>query len=262
MDTYQNHENIIAKAKNVWTEMTKTHPEHFDAKLFDENLLDLLSQNSNTVIAVISLKDYRKLYLSKNVKDIWGYSIEDNSILGILQYVNMMSFNHALFPIIAGQWYIKCLKSVAYEDKTNQKIAFIGAQFKTRFGQTKRTFIQTGHLEEDTNRNPINIINSIQDISHLMKDDFWWGRYAYGTDGQKVKYYHSSIGKAVDGDIVSDREKDILKLIQQGLDSPEIADKLCLSLSTIHTHRKNMLARTGMKDVTALLQIALSMGMI
>lgn len=242
--------------------MTKTHPEQFDTKLFDENLLDLLSQNSNTVIAVIGLKDYRKLYLSKNVNDIWGYRIEDNSILGVLQYVNMLSFNHALFPIIAGNWYIKCLKSVAYEDKINQKIAFVGAQFKTRFGQTKRTFIQTGHLEEDTDRNPINIINSIQDISHLMKDDFWWGRYAYGDDCQKVKYYHSSVGKAVDGDIVSDREKDILKLIQQGLDSPEIADKLCLSLSTIHTHRKNMLARTGMKDVTALLQIALSLGMI
>ena len=257
MDAHQNHENIIAQAKNVWVEMTKAHPEYFDT-----NLLDLLSQNSNTVIAVISLKDYRKLYLSKNVKDIWGYNIEDNLVLGILQYVNMMSFNHALFPIIAGKWYLNCLNSVAYKDKINQKVAFIGAQFKTRIGQTKRTFIQTGHLEEDTDRNPINIINSIQDISHLMKDDFWWGRYAYGEDGQKVKYYHSSIGKAVDGDIITDREKDILRLIQQGFDSAEIADKLCLSLATIHTHRKNMLARTGMKDVTALLQIALSIGMI
>lgn len=262
MGTHHNHENIITQAKNVWTEMTKMHPKHFDAKLFDENLLNLLSRNSNTVIAVISLKDYQKLYLSKNVKDIWGYNFEGNSILGMLQYVNMMSFNHALFPIIAGQWYLKCLNSVAHEDKINQKIAFIGAQFKTRFGQTKRTFIQTGHLEEDIHRNPINIINSIQDIGHLMKDDFWWGRYVYGDDCQKIKYYHSSFGKAIDGDIISDREKDILRLIQQGFDSPEIADKLCLSLFTIHTHRKNMLARTGMKDVTALLQIALSIGMI
>jgi DNA-binding CsgD family transcriptional regulator len=262
MDINQNYENIIAQAKNVWTDMTKTHPEHFDAKLFDEVLLDLLSQNSNTVFAAIGLKDYRKLYLSRNVKDIWGYSVENNSILGILQYVKMMSLNHALFPIIAGKWYIKCLKSVLYEDKTNQKVAFVGAQFKTSSGQVKRTFIQTGHLEEDHDRNPINIINSIQDISHFMKDDFWWGRYAYGDEPQKVKCYHSTMGKHTDGDIISDREKDILRLIHQGLDSPEIADKLCLSLATVHTHRKNMLARTGMKDITGLLHVALSIGMI
>jgi DNA-binding CsgD family transcriptional regulator len=262
MDTNQNHENIIAQAKNVWKEMTKTHLEHFDAKLFDEIVLDLLSQNSNTVIAVIGLKDYRKLYLSKNVKEIWGYSVENNSILGILQYVKMMSFNHALFPIIAGKWYINCLNSVPYDDKINQKIAFVGAQFKTIFGQTKRTFVQTSHLEEDADRNPINIINSIQDISHFMKDDFWWGRYAYGAEPQKVKYYHSAMGKSIEGDIISDREKDVLRLIQQGLDSPEIADKLCLSLATVHTHRKNMLARTGMKDMTGLLQVALSIGII
>ena len=109
MGITQNYESIIAQAKNVWKEMTQSHPEHFDTKLFDEFLLDLLSENSNTVIAVVSLKNQQKLYISKNVKDIWGYSIESDSILGILQYVNMMSFNHALFPIIAGKWYIKCL---------------------------------------------------------------------------------------------------------------------------------------------------------
>ena len=262
MGITQNYESIIAQAKNVWKEITQSHPERFDTKLFDEFLLDLLSENSNTVIAVISLKNYQKLYISKNVTDIWGYSIESDSVLGILQYVNMMSFNHALFPIIAGKWYIKCLKSVPYEDKVGQKIAFVGAQFKTRFGQTKRTFIQTAHLEEDADRNPINIINSIQDISHLMKDDFWWGRYTYGNDSQKVKYYHSSLGKTVEGDIISEREKDILRLIQQGFESAEIAQKLFLSIATVHTHRKNMLARTGMKDVTGLLQVALSIGLL
>lgn len=261
MDTIQNQENIISQAKNIWTEMTKAHSEHFDRKLFDEILLDLLSQNSNTVMAVINLKDHDKFYISKNAEEIWGYNLNDSK-LGILHYIRMVSFNHALFPIIAGKWYLKCLKSTLYEDKINQKVAFVGAQFKTNSGQTKRTFIQTGHLEEDADRNPINIINSIQDISHLMKDDFWWGRFSYGENNQQVKYYHSSMGRSTDSDIISDREKDVLRLIQQGLDSPEIADKLCLSLSTVHTHRKNMLARTGMKDVTGLLQVALSIGII
>jgi DNA-binding CsgD family transcriptional regulator len=257
-----NHDDIISQARNIWADIVKNHPDVSEAKSYDENSLDLLSQNSNSVIAIISLKDYKQLYISNNVEKIWGYSHETNPIIGVLQYVKIIAFEHALFPLIAGRWYLKCVKSLAYEEKINQKIIFVGAKFKTRFGKTIRTFIHTSHLDEDADRNPINVINSIQDISHFMKDDFWWMRFSSGEHSENIKYYTSSTGKTFEGDIISDREKDILRLINQGMDSPEIAETLFLSLATIHTHRKNMLARTGMKDVTALLQIALSIGMI
>ncbi len=257
-----NHDDIILQARSIWAEMTENQPECSEAKSYDESSLDLLSQNSNSVIAIINLKKYTELYISSNVEKIWGYSHQTNPIIGILQYVKIISFDHALFPIIAGRWYRQCIKMLSYEQKVNQKIIFVGAKFKTRFGKIIRTCIHTSHLDEDADRNPINIINTVQDISHFMKDDFWWMRFCYGENSENVKYYHSSTGKTFEGDIVSDREKDILRLINQGMDSPEIAETLFLSISTVHTHRKNMLARTGMKDVTALLQIALSIGMI
>jgi DNA-binding CsgD family transcriptional regulator len=256
----QTHENIIEQSREIWRELTLTHPEK--NKLYDEPALEALSRSSNSVIAIISIKDYRKLYVSKNVMDIYGYTAEDEPNLGVLKYIKMVTFDHILFPIIAGRFYIKCLKSISYEEKINQRIVFVGVKFKTRFNKIIRTFVQTSHLIEDQERNPIDVMNSVQDISHLMKEDFWWMRFSSGENNEKVKYYHSSMGKIVEGDVISDREKDILKLIQLGLDSPEIADKLCLSLSTVHTHRKNMLARTGMKDVTGLLQVALSVGII
>lgn len=258
----KNVDDIISYVNTIWNEMTQSHPEKSQTKSFDENSLNLLSQNSNSVIAIISLKNYKELYLSSNVEKIWGYSHQTNPIIGILQYIKMISFDHALFPIIAGKWYLKQLNSAKYEEKINQKAVFVGVKFKTRFGKTNRTFIHTSHLDEDEKRNPINLINMVQDISHFMKDDFWWMRFSWGENSEFINYYHSTTGKTVEGDIISDREKDILRLINQGMDSPEIAETLFLSISTIHTHRKNMLARTGMKDVTALLQIAISIGMI
>lgn len=258
----ENHDDIILQVKNIWTDMTENHPNSLNKKSYDENALDLLSQNSNSVISIISLKNYRELYVSSNVEKIWGYSHKTNPIIGILQYIKLITFDHALFPVIAGKWYLKCLKSVNYDDKINQKIVFVGVKFRTRFGRTLRTFIHTSHLDEDADRNPVNLINSVQDISHFMKDDFWWMRFSCGKNAECIKYYHSTSGKTFEGDIVSDREKEILRLINQGMESPEIAETLFLSLSTVHTHRKNMLARTGMKDVTALLQIALSVGII
>ena len=42
---------------------------------------------------------------------------------------------------------------------------------------------------------------------------------------------------------LTDRELDVLKLITQQFNSPEIADALNLGISTVETHRKNLLRR-------------------
>ena len=256
-----NSDHLILQSQTIWTEICKNQADNAGNTLIEGDYLDVIAQNTKTVIVIINAKSYSKLYLSKNVKELFGYT-EDDLSSGILQYIKFMSFDHALFPVIAGRWYVKYLEVTPFEEKINQQIVFVGSKFKTRGGKTIRALIQTGHLEEDENRNPIKIINSIQDISHFVKDDFWWMRFTYGESPQKVKYYHSGIGKSFDNDILSEREKEILILIYEGMDSPEIAQKLNITIATVHTHRRNMLNRTGLRDTTALLQIALSIGMI
>jgi DNA-binding CsgD family transcriptional regulator len=257
-----NHDNLILQAQTIWTEICKNHPEIDSIKDFDAESLEALSRNTNTIISIVNAKNYSRVFLSKNVSEKYNYDYNSDPIMGILQYVKLMTFDHALFPIVAGRYYVKFLNSIPFEEKINQKAVFVGAKIKNRFGGISRLLVQTGNLDEDEKRNPVNLMNSIQDVAHAMKDDFWWMRFAYGEYPQKVKHYHSEIGKAVDGDILSDREKDILRLIYQGIDSPEIAEKLNISIATVHTHRRNMLNRTGMKDTTALVQIAFSIGMI
>jgi DNA-binding CsgD family transcriptional regulator len=256
-----NHDNLILQSLQIWTEICKNQADNDNNTVIDGESLDVIAQNTKTVIVIINAKSYTKLFLSKNVKEIFGYS-EDDISSGILQYIKFMTLDHAFFPVSAGRWYVKYLGAIPFEEKVNQQIVFVGPKFKTRAGKTIRALIQTGHLDEDENRNPIKIINSIQDISHFVKDDFWWMRFTYGEAPQKVKYYHSGIGKSFDNDILSDREKEILRLIYEGIDSPEIAQKLNITIATVHTHRRNMLNRTGLKDTTALLQIAMSIGMI
>ena len=45
-------------------------------------------------------------------------------------------------------------------------------------------------------------------------------------------------------------------LIDKGLATKDIAEKLFISPVTVNNHRANMLMRTGTKDTTALVQIA------
>ncbi len=59
-----------------------------------------------------------------------------------------------------------------------------------------------------------------------------------------------------EGNIFSDREFELIKLIAAGLNSEQIAAKLSLSVNTVNTHRRNILTKTN-KSTTQELVIEL-----
>ncbi len=62
--------------------------------------------------------------------------------------------------------------------------------------------------------------------------------------------------------ILSDREIEVMSLIVQGYINKEIADKLNIGLSTVVTHRKNIMDKLGMKSVSALTIYAVMHGYV
>jgi DNA-binding NarL/FixJ family response regulator len=52
---------------------------------------------------------------------------------------------------------------------------------------------------------------------------------------------------------LSEREFEIIKLVESGLSSKEIADKIFLSVHTVNTHRKNILEKTGRAQISDLI---------
>ena len=62
--------------------------------------------------------------------------------------------------------------------------------------------------------------------------------------------------------ILTDREIEVMSLIAQGLINKEIADRLNIGLSTVITHRKNIMDKLGMKSVSALTIYAVMHGYV
>ncbi len=62
--------------------------------------------------------------------------------------------------------------------------------------------------------------------------------------------------------ILSDREIEVMSLVVQGYINKEIADKLNIGLSTVITHRKNIMDKLGMKSVSALTIYAVMHGYV
>ncbi|WP_258105003.1 response regulator transcription factor [Marinoscillum sp. MHG1-6] len=61
---------------------------------------------------------------------------------------------------------------------------------------------------------------------------------------------------------LSDREKEVLVLIAQELSNQEIADQLFISIRTVETHKRNLLEKTGCKNVAGLVLFAVEKGII
>jgi len=79
-----------------------------------------------------------------------------------------------------------------------------------------------------------------------------------------IKDYLSRVAKGEETsfDTLSDREREILKLIAEGRTNREIADTLFLSIKTVQAHRANLMRKLGMHDRTELVKYAIRKGII
>lgn len=63
-------------------------------------------------------------------------------------------------------------------------------------------------------------------------------------------------------DLLTPRQREVLKLLAQGQSSKEIARLLDLSLKTVDTHRSQLMKQLGIHEVTGLVRYAIRMGLI
>ena len=56
--------------------------------------------------------------------------------------------------------------------------------------------------------------------------------------------------------VLTRREKEVLQLLQKGLNGPQIAEKLFISPYTVETHRKNLLQKFNASNTQILLNTA------
>lgn len=74
----------------------------------------------------------------------------------------------------------------------------------------------------------------------------------------------SSLRKTTGSEIpvLTRREKEVLELIAEGMTNNEIAAKLFISVTTVDTHRKNLLAKFDARNIAALIKTAMQHQML
>lgn len=61
---------------------------------------------------------------------------------------------------------------------------------------------------------------------------------------------------------LSNREREVFQMIAEGRSTKEIADILCLSPSTVKTHRSNIMEKLEIDNISQLIQFAIHLGIV
>ncbi len=216
-------------------------------------VLNVLSWKKESMFVVFDAARYKVLYFCDNFQDIFGYSSEELNRYNILLFFRALDKKHLTFPFTTAKWASSLFRHYSAGDlKAGLRFTFCGIMVRHKNGEILRLLVNYFPMEVDEHGNPTLVIVTIKNINYLLKGEFYWARMSCGPNLEKVSTYHSATKQSKFEDIISEREKEVLKHIIEGKSSKEIADILFLSPNTVEKHRKNMLAKTGARDTTAL----------
>ena len=71
-----------------------------------------------------------------------------------------------------------------------------------------------------------------------------------------------TLGQGCADNVLSEREREVLVQVANGLSNKEIADALCLSTHTVITHRKNIAAKLNIHSTAGLTIYAIANGLV
>jgi DNA-binding CsgD family transcriptional regulator len=215
--------------------------------------INAFSRNEHSVKVTFDAVNFKILTVSDNVEAIYGYSQAELYRLDMSFVLGLFAIDHFLFPHTMYKW----VNGIAEKggDLANYKGVYCGLKVKHKDGYVMRVMLRHSGLEQYDNGGIRIAAFTVDNISHLIRSDFYWGRIKYGVHETHVHHFISTNNKDIPHDILSLREKEVLRMAAQGMESSEIAKKLFISPFTVDNHRRKMIAKTGVRDITSLLQI-------
>jgi DNA-binding NarL/FixJ family response regulator len=143
------------------------------------------------------------------------------------------------------------------ESKPGMKIIFLTLMRGTRFIHKLMKYDIQGYLLKSASIEELLLaIRTVydggtfytKDIDILVKEDD--ARNTIIIDSRKID------------DILTRREQEILQLVCKEFSNAEIAEKLFLSVGTVETHRKRIIAKLGVNNTVGLVKFAVRHGLV
>ncbi len=220
-------------------------------------------KGSDAVIAIFDHRNYTPV-LEVGGKEFWGNLPVIPKEKRMLQIMSLLEKDYLPFFMDSVTWFTGLLDKIPFEQRLNIQIFHCGIRYRLLDERPVCLLSKGLPIHYNASRQFSYTFNYVQNIHHLLKKEFrhYWIRISHGENSEYVHSFHSDSKLNSNKDLLSAREKEILKLIADNCETKEIAKRLFISTATVGNHRSNMIEKLGARDTTALVQIAKMAGMI
>lgn len=238
---------------SVWD---KTLRVNEDQKFELENATEVVQSIFNPgkhYYFILNFFDYQIEYTSSGVKEILGCAPEAFTLESLMSRMHPDDVAQIPFKERAAVEFL-------YQRISKEKIPFYKSSYTFRVIDKndgwKNIMHQSITLQVTTEGLIQRVLCVHTDVSFLtMLPD---RRISFiGIKGEPSFYALSTNPESIlepadDGLVISNRERDIVLLLAEGLSSKQIADRLFISKNTVDTHRRNLIRRTGVGNTMEL----------
>ncbi|MFN8207894.1 MAG: LuxR C-terminal-related transcriptional regulator [Bacteroidales bacterium] len=214
---------------------------------------------TNQFYYITDFLQVRNLYVHPNVQELMGYPTEawsDLDFVGGIIHPGDRDFVVA-FSLKSVRFTMENLSYI----KKDLHCGTFSIDFRIRKydGSYIRVNRLTSAVKCDARGTMTHAVSFFTDISHLKHDNHI-RCCLIGND--LPEFTTDEFYRRYASHDLSEREKEIIRLLAYGLDGKTIAERLHISEHTVVSHRKNMLRKTNTKNAASLVKFASDNGLI
>lgn len=249
--------HIFVEASKIWKELSgeqKFMDLQYDLEVH-KNLLNIF-QVGDYYYMIFNVRETVFEKVSPEITDVLGYDPSE---------IDVAFFIGSIHPDDQ-PWFLN------FENKVQQFFAMLRPEqvpnYKVRYdyrirrkdGTYIRVLQQVVTIQFDGDNNVIRTLVVHTDITHIKQDGLPLLSFI-GMNGEP-SYVNVDVDRvfAPSPTLLSQREKEIVIHLIEGLGSKEIGERLFISKQTVDTHRKNILRKTNCANTAALVNVAVKNG--
>ncbi len=232
---------VIPKARDNSVDRNK--------KLISKKLTALIIDDHKIVASLLKsylleMQIFREVYLGHTGKQVMESLSECDCDIIILDII---------LPDMNGLELISYIKKV----KPKAKIIFFTSMISKKVISACYKLGALGFLSKSSNYDDIKVaIETVLNGERYACKECLQAMLDDTVTNFEYEHYISSL------ESLSEREKEILELLVNELNVPEIAKNLCLSKRTVETHKKNIMTKLGVKTSAGLIKLVVEKGLL
>nr|WP_315153915.1 LuxR C-terminal-related transcriptional regulator [uncultured Flavobacterium sp.] len=247
----------IQNLYNVW-DPNRIAKDNTSYRISFDELTNAIISTGPFYFYIIDFFDMSLSHISPAIADIHGFdpqTVSFNDILGAI-HPDDIAFVTKAEALSTNFFYQK----VGHEKMLDYKISY-SFRFKIQNGEYALFNHQSLMLSLDENGGLGKSLNIHTRIDHLSNFNTYKVSLL-GLNGEPSFMNLNPEAEKQDIKEFSKREVDILKLISNGLNNAEIAEKLFISVETVKKHRSNILTKSDTKNTVQLIKNCVLQGLI